>query len=320
MTNMNHRAFEMAMKMAADFEALNIRAERLECGATVIDAGVNVGGSLEAGRLFGEICMSGLGKIEFCDLQYNEFSTPGVKVTSDSPVMACMGSQYAGWAIKVDRDRKKPFQAMGSGPARILYHREELLKDLGISEKADKAVLLLESRKLPDNEVAVWVAETCGVSPENTVILVAPTASIVGSVQIAARIVETGLHKMHEVEFDINKVISGTGVCPVAPVAEDDLMAIGKTNDAVLFGGRVWYKAESGPEAIEKVIEKLPSSASDDYGAPFFELFRASGYDFYKIDPMLFSPAEITIEDTISGRTFHAGKADPNLLKKGLFS
>ncbi|MGD9159956.1 MAG: methenyltetrahydromethanopterin cyclohydrolase, partial [Desulfobacteraceae bacterium] len=251
MTLMNDKAYELASRMAADPEALNITAGKLECGTTVIDAGINVDGSFEAGKLFSEICMSGLGNIEFCELSYDDFSIPGIKVTVNKPVMACIGSQYAGWSIKVDRNNKKPYQAMGSGPARAVYYREELLQKLGIREEADKTVLLLESGKLPDNEVALWVSKKCNIIPDNIILLTAPTASIVGSIQIASRIVETGLHKMIETGFDIRGIISGFGVCPIAPVAEDDLKAIGRTNDAVLFGGKAWYTAKTGIDPID---------------------------------------------------------------------
>ncbi len=320
MITMNNRAYELATQMAADSDALNISVDKLPCGATVIDAGVNVTGSYEAGKLFSEICMSGLGKVEFCELTYDDFSIPGVKVTVNNPLLACMGSQYAGWAIKVERKDKKPFQAMGSGPARALYFKEELLQKLDIKESADRTVVLLETGKLPDEEVALWVSKKCSISPEKIFLIAAPTASIVGSIQIAARIVETGLHKMIETGFDIKTIISGFGVCPITPVAENDLKAIGRTNDAVLFGGRAWYTARSGAEAVEKIINKLPSSGSKDYGTPFYDLFKSYDYDFYKIDPMLFSPAEISINDTISGRTFRSGRVNPELLKKGLFS
>ncbi|NLA75915.1 MAG: methenyltetrahydromethanopterin cyclohydrolase, partial [Deltaproteobacteria bacterium] len=286
----------------------------------VIDAGINVEGSFEAGRLFSQICMSGLGRIDFCELTYDDFSIPGVKVTVSNPVLACMGSQYAGWTIKVERRDKKPFQAMGSGPARSVYFKEELLKKLDIKESADRTVLLLETGNLPDDEVAIWVSKRCSIPPERIFIIAAPTASLAGSIQIAARIVETGLHKMVETGFNIKTITAAIGVCPVAPVAENDLKAMGRTNDAVLFGGKAWYTAGSGPEAIEKIINLLPSSASKDYGTPFYDLFKGYGYDFYKIDPMLFSPAEVSINDTVSGKTYRAGRVNPELLKRGLFS
>jgi len=317
---MNARAYKIARRMEAEAEPLNIFVEKLSCGATVIDAGVTATGSFEAGRLFSEACLGGLGKVDFCALDFEGFSIPGVSVTISRPVEACMAAQYAGWSVKVESEGQESYRAMGSGPARVLYGKEVLLQELGIKEQADRAVLALESHKLPGDEVASWTAAKCGISPERVILLVAPTASLVGSVQVAARVVETGLHKMVEVGFDISDILSGFGVCPIAPIAQDDLQAIGRTNDAVLYGGRAWYTAKTDPDKIEKVIEKLPSSASKDYGASFYELFQRYGCDFYKIDPLLFSPAEIYINELTSGRMFHAGRVNPAMLQKGLLS
>lgn len=317
---MNERSYEIAQQMAADADLLNISVEKLDCGAMLIDAGVNVTGSLEAGRLFSEACLGGLARVEFCSLDYGDFSLPGVRVAVGHPVEACMAAQYAGWAVEVEIEGQKAFHAMGSGPARSLYGKEPLLKELGIPEKADMAVLALESHKLPGDAVGVWTAEKCRVRPENIAILVAPTASLTGSVQIAARAVETGLHKMHEVGFDIRSILSGFGVCPIAPIAPDNLKAIGRTNDAVLYGAQAWYTAKIDPGKIEQIYKTLPSSASKDYGIPFYELFRLNDFDFYKIDPLLFSPAEVYISELTNGRTFHAGQVNANILEKSLLS
>lgn len=241
---------------------------------------------------------------------------PGVRVTAGRPVEACMAAQYAGWFVKAPVEGQKDYQAMGSGPARGLYGKEALLQELDLTESSDVAVLALESDILPNDEVACWIAEKCGVSPERLTLLVAPTASLVGSVQVAARVVETGLHKMLEIGFDISTIKSGFGVCPIAPIAQDNLRAIGRTNDAVLYGGQAWYTAEAGADKIEAIINQLPASSSKDYGTPFYDLFRRYDCDFYKIDPLLFSPAEIYINDLNSGRTFHAGRVNPDILGK----
>ncbi len=317
---MNARAYKIAHRMAAEAESLNISVEKLGCGTTVIDAGVKVTGSLEAGRLFSEVCLGGLGKVDFCSFDFNNCSLPGISVVVSHPVEACMAAQYAGWSVKVPIEGLKASQAMGSGPARALYGKEVLLQELDVTEVADMAVLTIESHKLPGDEVASWIAAKCGVSPERVILLVAPTASLVGSVQVAARVVETGLHKMVEVGFDIRSILSGFGVCPIAPIAKDNLRAMGRTNDSVLYGGRAWYTAKTDPDKIEEIIENLPSSASSDYGTPFYEIFRRYDYDFYKINPLLFSPAEVFINELTSGRTFHAGRVNSEILQKSFRS
>ncbi|MDI6726110.1 MAG: methenyltetrahydromethanopterin cyclohydrolase, partial [Smithellaceae bacterium] len=199
MIRMNELSYKIAHVMADEAEMLKIAVENLPCGATLIDAGVNVTGSLEAGRLFSEACLGGLGKVNIGCLDFDGVSVPGVSVTVSHPVEACMAAQYAGWLIEIKREGQKSYRAMGSGPARLLYGKETLLQGLGLKEQSERAVLLLESRELPGEDVAIWVANKCGVSPDMVVLLVAPTASLVGSVQVAARVVETGMHKMFEV-------------------------------------------------------------------------------------------------------------------------
>jgi len=301
--SVNERAAAIAERMMAEAEALGVRVATLANGARVIDA---AGGGFKAGKLFAEACMGGLGEVTFTALDFGPFWLPGVSVSVERPAVACMASQYAGWAIKVGK-----FFAMGSGPARALARVEELYERLAYRDEAEVAVIALEGRKPPTEEVAEYIARKCGVSPQKLYILIAPTASVVGSVQISARVVETGMHKMMELGFDIEQVAGGYGTCPIAPVAEDDLRAIGRTNDCVLYGGRAFYTVRADDAELERVIEQIPSSASRDYGKPFYELFQAYGGDFYQIDPLLFSPAEVFINNLASGRSYRAG--GPNL-------
>lgn len=321
MISLNERAHAVFRRLSEAAEPLQVVVSELENGTTVLDAGVEIDGSLEAGRLFSEVCLGGLADVHLRQLQLDDLALPGVEVSVHQPVLACMASQYAGWAVNVPAtDSSKKYFAMGSGPARALYRGEPIFADIDYRDPATVAVLTLESNRLPSPEVAAWVAGKCGVSPDRLFLLVAPTASLVGSVQVAARIVETGLHKMHEVGFDMATVRAGFGSCPLAPVAADDLTAIGRTNDAVLYGGRAWYTVKADDAQIESVIERLPSVASRDYGVPFGELFRRHGGDFYKIDPLLFSPAEIAITNSVSGRTFQAGTVNTAVLRASLLA
>jgi methenyltetrahydromethanopterin cyclohydrolase len=321
MIGINARSAAIARRMMEDSEALGLSVTTLSNGTTLIDAGVNVPGSLEAGRLFAEACLGGLGMVSFGRLDYtdpdtgNPFWLPSVSVSVNYPHIACMASQYAGWAIKVEK-----FFAMGSGPARARYAGEELFAKLDYKDSADVAVLLLEGRKLPNEDVAAYVASKCGIPANCLTLIIAPTASLVGTVQIAARIVETGLHKMLELGFDVRQIISGYGTCPMATIAANDLLAIGRTNDGVLYGGQAFYTVKTSDEILAELVDKIPSSASRDYGTPFYDIFQRYGGDFYKIDPMLFSPAQVTLNNLTSGRSFSAGQVNPGLLYTSLVS
>jgi methenyltetrahydromethanopterin cyclohydrolase len=226
-----------------------------------------------------------------------------------------MGSQYAGWALKSEK-----YFAIGSGPARALAADEEIFRKIDYRDSGEVAILMLEGRQMPDEEVAAYVARQCNVRTEQLMLLIAPTASMVGSVQIAARSVETGMHKLVELGFDVRQVKAASGLCPLAPVAADDGKAIGRTNDAILYGSEVFFTVDATDEDLDKISEKIPSSSSPDYGTPFYELFMRHGGDFFKIDRMLFSPARVTLNNLQSGRVFVAGRTNPSILKASLLA
>lgn len=309
MISVNGGALKILEGMIREKEEIGISVQELGNGARVIDCGIKTRGSLKAGKYFSEICLGGLGRVDLCVKERLH-----VHVDVDHPAVSCMGAQFAGWAIKVE-----DYFAMGSGPARALARVEEkLFRELRYEDKCEKAVITLETRKMPTEKVADFIAQKCGVRPYNLYILAAPTASVVGSIQISARIVETGVHKLHELGFDIHKIICGSGDAPVAPVAKDDLEAMGKTNDCVLYGGRTFYFVDADDSEIKRVIDEVPSCSSRDYGSPFLELFLRYDKDFFKIDPKLFSPAEITVSNVRTGSVFHAGRVNEQVLVKSL--
>ena len=308
--SLNDRAQELADSLVADAEALRVTVTTLPNGTRVIDCGSVAPGGLEAGRRFAEICMAGLGTISFAPLMLESRWLPGLTVVTDRPALACLASQYAGWRLDPEG-----YFAMASGPGRALIRAEELYDDLDVDESARHAVLCLETRDAPTEEVADFVAEKADVATADLTLLFAPTACLAGSVQVAARVVETALHKLHELEFDVGRVVSGFGSCPLPPVARKDPDAIGRTNDAVLYGGQVELTVDAPDEELEAVLPRLPSSASDDYGEPFGHVLEAADWDFYKIDPLLFSPAEVRLVSVASGRSFHAGGVDIGVLE-----
>jgi methenyltetrahydromethanopterin cyclohydrolase len=309
--SLNDRARELADRLAADADALRVAVDARSDGTRVIDCGSAVPGGLEAGRRFAEITMGGLGSVTFAPLVLDGRWFPGLTVVTDHPALACLGSQYAGWQIKRD-----DYFAMASGPGRALIRAEDLYDDLDVDERASAAVLCLETRDAPPPELAADVAERAGVAPGDLTLLFAPTASLAGGVQVAARIVETALHKLHEIDFDVGRVVSGFGTCPLPPVSGKDPEAIGRTNDAVLYGGQVELTVDAPDDELEAIIERVPSSSSKDHGEPFGTVLEAADWDFYKIDPLLFSPAEVRLVSVASGRSFHAGGVDVEVLER----
>ena len=317
MTNlsMNERAWALADTCVARAADLRLAVTTLESGARVIDAGVNVPGGLAAGLALAELCMGGLGHVSYAPVTIDGESWPGVQVWTDHPAVSCMASQYAGWAITPEG-----YFAMGSGPLRARARVEqELFEKLDYAEQATRGVLVLETRTLPTDDVAAWVARKAGLLPGALTFAVAPTASLAGGVQIVARVIETGLHKMDTIGFDVRRVVSAIGAAPLAPTAKNDMRAIGRTNDCILYGGRVRYTVRGEDDELASLAERLPAATSSDYGTPFYDIFKRYDSDFYKIDPLLFSPAEVWLTSATSGRTFHAGRLNADVLRASLF-
>jgi methenyltetrahydromethanopterin cyclohydrolase len=316
MLSVNLEAKKTVDQMIENVDELNLAVEKLDNGSTVIDAGVNVTGSFKAGELYTKVCLGGLADVGISipgDLSEN-LALPSVKIKTDFPSISTLGSQKAGWSVSVG-----DFFALGSGPARALSLKPaETYEEIGYEDEADIAILTLEADTIPGPDVTDMIANECDVAAEDVYILVAPTSSLVGSIQISGRVVENGTYKMLEaLHFDVNKVKYAAGIAPIAPVDADGLKAMGKTNDAVLFGGRTYYYIESEEgDDIQSLAEKLPSSASDGYGKPFYDVFKEANYDFYQIDKGMFAPAEVVINDLRTGEVFRTGYVNTDLLKK----
>lgn len=297
---------------------------KLGSGATVIDM-TNAGWN--GGKLVGEICMGGLGTVDFTSYMLDGHYLPAVNVYTSYPIISCMASQLAGWSVKLKKEvekdgkikKKTVFQSLGSGPARAKAKKEKLFEELDYNDESDCAVLVFETREMPNEEVMQIVSDKCKVSAENTYAVCAPTACLTGSIQVAARIVETGIHKLHEIHFPLEILKDGFGTTSIAPIAKDDFAAMGTTNDSIIAAGSTFYTIEVEKEKeaeIFELLKKAPANQSSSYGNPFNVIFKEAEYDFYKIDPGLFAPATYTINNIKTGKSISIGKINNNLLKE----
>lgn len=308
--NLNQSAAELCDALVARAETLRIECHRT-AGASVVDLGIEARGGLEAGRLLAKICLAGLARVELVPGDPELSPGPAVAVQTDLPVAACLASQYAGWRISIGK-----FFAMGSGPMRAAHGQEKLFDTIGHRERAERVVGVLETSRLPPAEVVEQLAQDCGVAPAQLTLLVSPTASQAGTVQIVARSVETALHKLHELQFDLARIESGWGMAPLPPPADDDLAGIGRTNDAILYGASVVLWVRGDDESLQALGPRVPSSASPDHGEPFADIFQRYGHDFYKIDPHLFSPAVVTLANLDTGNSFRFGRLLPEVVRR----
>jgi methenyltetrahydromethanopterin cyclohydrolase len=311
--SVNRHAAELTNALRGDAAMLNLGFARGSLGETLIDGGARRRGGIEAGLRIAEICLGGLGKVRLTP----DNATPRwpwtITVSSPQPVIACLGSQYAGWSLAHGAG-KDAFFALGSGPARALAQKETVLKDIGYRDEADVATLIIESSRPPPPEIVEEVSRDCAVAPSALTVIYAPTQSLAGGAQVVGRVLEVALHKAHELRFPLERIVNGMGAAPLSPPHPDFVTAMGRTNDAIIYGGRVQLFV-TGPAADAKALaEGLPSRGSRDFGAPFADIFKRFRGDFYAIDPMLFSPAEVIVTAIESGASFHAGAIHHELL------
>lgn len=311
---LNERTQRLADHMASTAAALRIAVSPTSSGAKVLDCGIKTLGGLQAGLALARICLAGQAEVTLVPGEVSGIGCPVIQVSSDNPVIACMASQYAGWQVSVGK-----FFAMGSGPMRAAYGKEDLFEHIPGKEQAPVAVGCLETRKVPDDAVVDHIATALNLPANKITLLAAPAASIAGTVQVVARSLETALHKLHELKFDLGQVVSGFGAAPLPPIAKDELTAIGRTNDAILYGARVTIWVNSEDDIIRDIGPKVPASASADYGEPFAAIFERYNQDFYKIDPLLFSPAEVVFCNLKSGRSFVFGRTRQEVLQRSFF-
>jgi methenyltetrahydromethanopterin cyclohydrolase len=307
--SVNRLAAPLVARLIADAQSLGIGVERQDDGTTLVDGGIDCAGSLEAGLRVAEISMGGLGRVRL-EAGGGFASWPWrVSVRAANPVLACLGSQYAGWSLS-HGEGKGAYTALGSGPGRALAVKEPLFQELAYTDQADEASLVLEVDRRPPAELVRKIQRDCGVGPEGLTLILTPTTSLAGNLQVVARVLEVALHKVHELGFPLERMVDGLGSAPLPPPAPALVEAMGRPNDAIIYGGTVQLFVSGPEDDARELARQLPSRTSRDYGKPFAEIFQAVKGDFYAIDPLLFSPARVIVSSLDSGRSFHYGAVD----------
>ena len=315
MISVNKKSQELVNDLIDNSAYYRVSVSKGYNGSVIIDAGIKELGNMEAGRVISEICLGGIGRVHILNTFQNNEWPLTVNVNTNDPVIACLGSQYAGWSLSSKEEGLK-FNALGSGPARALALKEPLFSDINYSDKSDKTCIVMEVDSFPPNDVIDKISNDTGVDPKNLTIIITPTSSIAGNIQVVSRVLEVALHKAHELQFPMSDVIEGFGSAPIPPTSPDFLTAMGRTNDAIIFAGITQLLVSTTDEMAEELCNKMPSSTSNDYGKPFADIFKEYEYDFFKIDANLFSPSKVIISNTKTGNTFISGKIDDELMKK----
>lgn len=313
MFQLNYRSARLAKQLLDNSDYYHVNLHRIGY-ATVIDCGCNARGGLDAGLLLARIALADCGQVSLCPSNIPGLTVPMVQVATDHPLQACMLSQYAGWQIKTD-----DYFAMGSGPMRCLTAKEELINEIGYHEESDVAVGVLESDKLPTPGAIEKIQKQLPDCVSSLILCVASTNSIAGTLQVVARSVESAMHKLHTVGYNIQPIRSGHGLAPLPPVTSSSLKSIGLTNDSILYGTTVTLWVDSPNDELDSFGPLVPSSTSKDYGELFIDLFERYNGDFYKIDPNLFAPARITLNSLSTGHVVQAGSVNADMLRKSFY-
>ena len=315
--SVNAQATPLLQRLKGDATALGVLVSTDSAGVCTVDAGIQAPGSIAAGLLIAEICMGGFGRARLSSRPAEGWPT-WLEVSSSQPVLACLASQYAGWSLAASKEETggKKFFALGSGPARALACKEKLFQELGYQDQAQASVLVLEVDRAPPPVVVNKVLRDCGLLAAGLSFVLTPTTSVAGTTQVVARVLEVALHKAHELGFKLEHIVDGTASAPLPAAHPDGVVAMGRTNDAILYGGGVHLTVRGDEAAAFQLAQQLSSRNSRDFGRPFAEVFKEVEYDFYKIDPALFAPAEVWVSHLGSGRTWHAGALDMALLQR----
>jgi methenyltetrahydromethanopterin cyclohydrolase len=313
--SVNRKALKLVSKLCENADEYNVVIRQTNAGTRLIDAGIKAKGGFQAGKVITEICLGGYAKTEICPTRYDDLILPSIFVHTNHPAMSTLGSQFADWQI-----RHRDYTGIGSGPARALARKnQDLYEKIGYKDEADETVLVLETSSEPPEPVIQRVVADCGVAIDKLALILVPTTSVAGSTQVSGRIVETGLHKLLKLGLDPKNVTNAFGLAPIAPAHPKFAVAMGRTNDAILYAGFAHYDVDGyTDEELRKFIEKTPSSASKSYGQPFQQIFKSVNYDFYKIDPSLFAPAVVTVSNIETGSFLKAGEINIEIFKRSI--
>lgn len=317
--SINKLAVQLVKEIIVRKDELGVQVIKMACGATLIDMGLKAKGSNEAGVLFSRVTLGNMATLNLGVWNpTDDLSFGAIDVFVTEPLIACLASQIAGWQLG-----EGEFATIGSGPARAqaAIPSDYYLNFTPYRDRSDEVVLCIQDVRYPDDSIALEVAKACNVPPENVFLLIAASASIVNSIQVAARMIEVVCHKMRLKGFDVAKVVNARGRAPIAPLVRDEVKAMGRINDAILYGAEAEFWVDADDEEIEAVIEKLVSKTSSPYYPELFgAVFERAGRDFYKIDHDFHSIAKLQIHNVRTGKSFMAGEINYDVIRQSFLN
>jgi methenyltetrahydromethanopterin cyclohydrolase len=313
--SVNNIALKLVKKLRDKANEYRVKVKENKMGTCIIDAGIESKGGFAAGKIITEICLGGLGKTEITTAQLKNIKLPLINVYTDHPSISTLGCQLAGWRIKIG-----DYFAIASGPARALSLKPKyIFNKIKYKDEANTAILVLETSKEPPTKVIKYISEICRVSCDNLILILAPTTSLVGFIQISGRAAEIGIYKLFELGFDPKFVTHIFGCAPIMPIHPDYVEAMGRTNDALLYAGVTYCIVNCQDDrGLENLVKRSISSASRYYGQSFADIFKKYGSEFYEIDKKIFAPSTLIVNNVNTGSVFSAGKINYELIMKSI--
>ncbi|MGC9778162.1 MAG: methenyltetrahydromethanopterin cyclohydrolase [Candidatus Heimdallarchaeota archaeon] len=308
--SLTKEALPIVNELIENAEKLKVKVAKVN-EATIIDCGIKTEGSLEAGLLFTRISLGGLADVQL-NFPVAGSSFPAVQVATSFPVLATLGCQAASWNIN-----KGDFFGMTCGPGRALAQKpSKIYKLIEYKDESDTAILCIESDKLPTDEIVEYIAKKCQVEKNYLIILMIQTACLVEYVQMAGRAIELGIFKLVEqMGYSKERILHAIGTGFVPPISADTDVSNDRVNNALIYGTKLFLIVKSEPaDNLQKLITKLPSKSSPNYGKKFLVMFNEAGKDFANFDLTILAPSEVIINDIRTGKVYHEGELNLKLL------
>lgn len=281
-------------------------------GATIIDCGANVPGSLEAGRRITEISQGGMASAHIGVAEIADVVLPELTVDSWLPELSAYGLQVSVPLSEIDPAIRI------SGPILARFVDSQL--EVGREELRTTAwgIAVVESDQLPQPEIVDALACRSGLPASDLTLIVVPSRSITGVTQIAGRINESVVFTMEEsLGIDCSCVSHLLGSVPIALPKDVGASFPVTPDDFIHYLGRVTLTVDCDLGIdLADLGSQLTFRSTPIYGKLFAELLAAAGGVFEAIPGLvdLNKVAQITVIDRRTGSAFSAGERSESIL------
>jgi methenyltetrahydromethanopterin cyclohydrolase len=311
--SLNEAAMDIISPILDDPQRYGALISKSSGGATIVDMGIEADGSWLGAKMYVEAAHGGMAELTYGRTRIKDLDLPTANLMVDNPMLSVIGCEAGAWAVG-----EGEFVPVASGPVRAKARADRWSQRVEYEDPSPYVLLQMQTVSIPNDETLAYVADACGIPVANLTVMVAPSASLVGSIQVCSRAFEQCIISLaRNTSFDISTILHGYGSAPVAPVIKDEVLAMGRINDALVYGGSggMWLR-HSDDDEVRRMTEGLPFSAQagDDYGKGYAEIYATYGHSLFNIPAPLDSPAKVMMTNMLTGNVFTAGKIDEDIV------